>query len=124
MKKTGRMPLKPVESHCPVEATINLIGGKYKSLILWNLSAGALRFTELHKAIPCATPKMLTQQLRELEADGMVKRQIYPVIPPKVEYSLTEFGQSLAPILKAMHDWGSKYLKSQGLEIRGFMGVC
>ena len=72
-----------LESNCPVETTIDLIGGKYKAIILWQLSEKTLRFSELHNAIPRATPKMLTQQLRELESHALIHRKIYPVIPPK-----------------------------------------
>lgn len=97
--------------HCPVEATIQLIGGKYKAVILWHLMNQTLRYSELHKRIPNATDKMLAQQLRELEKDGLINRVVYPVVPPKTEYSLTAFGQTLAPILNAMCDWGSDYLK-------------
>ena len=107
--------------HCPVEATLELIGGKYKALILWHLSEGKLRFSELRRVIQSATPKMLTQQLRELENDNLIHRQVYPVIPPKVEYSLTELGQSLLPILVAMRDWGAAYLRSQDVESCCFM---
>jgi DNA-binding HxlR family transcriptional regulator len=103
--------MKP-EDHCPVEATLELIGGKYKTLILWHLSGGILRFSQLKNAIPTATPKMLTQQLRELEAQNLIHRQVYPVVPPKVEYSLTDLGRSLMPILVAMRDWGAEYLRS------------
>lgn len=95
---------------CPMEATVKLIGGKYKALILWNLIDVTLRYNELHKRIPDATDKMLTQQLRELEKDGLLNRRVYPVVPPKTEYSLTEFGKSLVPILDAMCDWGRVYL--------------
>jgi DNA-binding HxlR family transcriptional regulator len=109
-------PLAPAATHCPVEATIALIGGKYKALILWKLTSGVLRFSQLRKDVPGATPKMLTQQLRELESDGLVKREVYPVIPPKVEYSLTELGGSIQPILQSMYDWGTGYLRGQGLE--------
>ena len=97
--------------HCPVEATLELIGGKYKALILWHLSEGTLRFSELQKLLKNATPKMLTQQLRELEAHKLVHREVFPVIPPHVEYSLTESGRSLLPILVAMRDWGANYMK-------------
>ena len=96
----------------PVEATLQLIGGKYKALILWNLSEGKLRFSELRRQISGATPKMLTQQLRELEAQDLIHREVYPIVPPKVEYSLTETGKSLMPILIAMRDWGCAYLRS------------
>lgn len=97
--------------HCPVEATIQLIGGKYKAVILWHLMNQTLRYSEIHKKIPKATDKMLAQQLRELEKDGLINRTVYPVVPPKTEYSLTAFGQTLAPILDAMCDWGTDYLK-------------
>ncbi len=107
----------PAEIHCPVEATLSLIGGKYKTLILWKLMGETLRFSELRRAVPCATAKMLTQQLRELEQDGLVRREVFPVIPPKVEYSLTEFGRSIRPVLEAMYSWGSGYLQRQGLEV-------
>lgn len=107
---------------CPVEATLDLIGGKYKALILWHLSEGKLRFSELKKAISSATPKMLTQQLRELEAQNLIHREVFPIVPPKVEYSLTELGQSLLPILKQMRDWGADYLRtSKELETCCFM---
>ncbi|MDL2268312.1 helix-turn-helix transcriptional regulator [Desulfovibrio sp. OttesenSCG-928-G15] len=102
---------------CPVEATIGLIGGKYKSLILWKLMSGTLRFSQLRKEVPGATPKMLTQQLRELEADGLLAREVFPVVPPKVEYSLTPFGKSIAPVLQAMYSWGSGYLHKQGVSV-------
>ena len=107
--------------NCPVEATLELIGGKYKALILWHLSEGKLRFSELRKVITNATPKMLTQQLRELEAQALIHREVFPVIPPKVEYSLTELGKSLMPILVAMRDWGAGYLRTKDLESCCFM---
>lgn len=98
---------------CPVEATISLIGGKYKAVILWHLMHNTLRYSELHKKMPKATDKMLTQQLRELERDGLIHRTVYPVVPPKTEYRLTEFGKSLFPILDAMCNWGENYLENQ-----------
>ncbi len=98
-------------NNCPVEATLNLIGGKYKALILWHLSKGKLRFSQL-KQVVSATPKMLTQQLRELEAQKLIRREVFAVVPPKVEYSLTELGKSLMPILVAMRDWGANYMRS------------
>ena len=107
--------------NCPVEATLDLIGGKYKALILWHLSSGKLRFSELKKVIKNATPKMLTQQLRELEAQALIHREVFPVIPPKVEYSLTELGRSLMPILVAMRDWGAAYLRGKNQEPCCFM---
>ena len=110
-----------VTDHCPVAATLELIGGKYKALILWHLSEGKMRFSELRKQIGTATPKMLTQQLRELEASALIHREGYPVVPPKVEYSLTETGKSLLPILVAMRDWGADHLRQQNLETCCFM---
>ena len=109
------------KDNCPVEATLELIGGKYKALILWHLSNGKLRFSELRKVITSATPKMLTQQLRELEASALIHREVFPVIPPKVEYSLTETGRSLLPILVAMRDWGASYLRKKDMEPCCFM---
>lgn len=104
-----------LEKHFPVAATLQLIGGKYKGLILWSLLDGELRFSGLRRAVPCATPKMLTQQLRELEADGLISRTVYPVAPPRVEYALTDLGRSLCPVLEAMHAWGSAYLEQGAL---------
>ena len=109
-----------MNANCPVEATLDLIGGKYKALILWHLAEKKLRFSELRKVIT-ATPKMLTQQLRELETQKLIHREVFPVIPPKVEYSLTETGKSLMPILVAMRDWGANYLRSKDLEPCCFM---
>lgn len=106
---------------CPVETTLDMIGGKYKALILWHLSVGKLRFSQLKKVIANATPKMLTQQLRELETDHLIHREVFPVIPPKVEYSLTETGKSLIPVLTAMRDWGAEYLRGKDLESTCFM---
>ena len=104
------------KENCPVAATLELIGGKYKALILWNLAEKKLRFSELKKVIQGATPKMLTQQLRELESHALVHREVFPVVPPKVVYSLTELGKSLMPILTAMRDWGSGYMRSKKIE--------
>ncbi len=101
----------PSEFNCPVEATIQLIGGKYKAVILWHLIAEKKRFGELKRLLPRATEKMLTQQLRDLEQDGLIIRTVYPVVPPKVEYSLSEWGKSIIPVLDAMCNWGADYLK-------------
>lgn len=103
-------------NNCPVDTTLGLIGGKYKSLILWHLTNKTLRFSELKKLIPQATPKMLTQQLRELEENNLLIRTVYPVVPPKVEYSLSDLGRSIKPILIAMYDWGNDYMKIKGIE--------
>ena len=109
------------ETHCPVQITIDLIGGKYKALILWHLSGGTLRFSQLQKLITTATPRMLTLQLRELEAQNLISRTVYAEVPPRVEYSMTELGRSLMPILTAMRDWGAGYLRSQNVEPNCFM---
>ena len=105
-----------LKENCPVAATLELIGGKYKALILWHLAEKKLRFSELKKEIQGATPKMLTQQLRELEASNLIHREVFAVVPPKVEYSLTELGRSLMPILVSMRDWGSSYLRKKSIE--------
>lgn len=102
----------PSGFNCPVEATIELIGGKYKSVILWHLIDGKKRFSELKRLLPKATEKMLAQQLRDLESDGLVIRTVYPVVPPKVEYSLSELGRTIIPVLDAMCGWGEGYLSS------------
>ncbi|MBP9702841.1 helix-turn-helix transcriptional regulator [Candidatus Woesebacteria bacterium] len=90
-----------------VETTLRVIGGKWKPLILYLLREGSLRYSELQKNIEKITQKMLTQQLRQLELDGLISRKVYPVIPPRVEYSLTTKGRSLLPLLKSMAEWGS-----------------
>lgn len=94
---------------CGVEITLNLIGGKWKGLILWHLCQKTLRFSQLRRRIGGITQKMLTQQLRELERDGLVNRQVFPEVPPKVEYSLTKKGCSLEPLLVSMCQWGKGY---------------
>ena len=109
-----------MNSICPVETTLSLIGGKYKALILWHLSAGTLRFSQLQKAVT-ATPRMLTLQLRELENDGLISRTVYPEVPPRVEYAMTDLGRSLMPILSAMRNWGTEYLRSKDIEPNCFM---
>ena len=111
------MEQQAADYNCPVGATLNIIGGKYKSLILWHLINHTLRFGELSRLIPQATPKMLTQQLRELEADNLIVRTVYPVVPPKVEYTLSDLGKSIRPILEAMYLWGTDYLQQCGREI-------
>ena len=109
------------KTNCPVVATIDMIGGKYKALILWHLTDGIKRFGEMRRLVPQATPKMLTQQLRELERDGLITRKVYPVVPPKVEYQLSGLGESLKSVLDAMKDWGDDYMKSTGTSPNCFM---
>ena len=111
------MNSKNNDTNCPVSITLELIGGKYKSLILWHLIDTTLRYGEIRKFIPQATPKMLTQQLRELEEANLVIRTVYPVVPPKVEYKLSDLGMSIKPILEAMYTWGAHYLAKSGKEI-------
>jgi DNA-binding HxlR family transcriptional regulator len=95
---------------CPVEVTIGVIGGKWKSVVLYHLIKGrVIRFGEFRKLLPKVTAQMLTAQLRELEDDGVIHRKIYTQVPPKVEYSLTTFGESLTPIIRAMTNWGEAY---------------
>ncbi len=95
---------------CTVETTLKVIGGRWKVLILRELFQGVKRFGELHRALNGITQKMLTQQLREMEQDGLIHREVYLQVPPKVEYSLTDLGKTLQPILEAMHNWGIQYL--------------
>jgi len=91
---------------CAVEAAISLIDGKWKSVVLYHLLDGTLRFNELRRQIPGVTQRMLTNQLRELEEDGLIERKVYAQVPPKVEYSLSPLGRSIEPILLALKDWG------------------
>lgn len=104
------------EQRCPVRTTLELIGGKLKVFILWNLFDGTMRFGQLQRAIPQANTKMLSRQLKELEQDGLIRREAYPVIPPRVDYSLTPLGESLRPVLMCIYRWGTSYLKTQGVE--------
>ncbi|MBE9146735.1 winged helix-turn-helix transcriptional regulator [Planktothrix mougeotii] len=94
------------KSTCPAEITLKVMSGRWKILIIQELWIGVKRFNQLQRSIQGITHKMLTEQLREMEADGVIHRQVYAEIPPKVEYSLTELGEGLKPILEQMHDWG------------------
>jgi DNA-binding HxlR family transcriptional regulator len=93
---------------CPAEVTLGVIGGRWKVLILYHLFGGTKRFSELQRALPGVTQKMLTQQLREMERDGIVSRTVFPQVPPRVEYALTPRGETLKPVVKAMCQWGLK----------------
>jgi DNA-binding HxlR family transcriptional regulator len=98
---------KDIESKCPIQYTLNLIGGKWKLVILWHLSIdNVLRYGEIKKSLSAITHKMLSQQLKELESDGLIHREEYHQIPPKVEYSLTDLGKSLLPVLQSIFNWG------------------
>ena len=103
IKRSRRVPAK---TGCAVEATISVIGGVWKPVILFHLLDGKLRFNAICRLTPAATPRMITLQLRELEADGIISRTVYPEVPPKVEYQLTALGESLEPILVSMCKWG------------------
>ena len=96
-----------INNDCPIEATLDIVGGKWKVLILFYLMQGTVRFGEFQRLIPKITQRMLTLQLRELEEDGVIHREVYRQVPPKVEYSLTDFGKSLEPLLLLMRDWGA-----------------
>ena len=111
--------------NCEKELTLSIIGGKWKMLILWYLGKqGTKRFGELRKLIPDITQRMLASQLRELEEDNIIHREVYPVVPPKVEYSLTKQGESLMPILGAMYEWGKNYKKvNHQNELQSIKGV-
>jgi DNA-binding HxlR family transcriptional regulator len=97
---------------CPVTTTLSVIGGKWKPIILYAIKEETKRFSQIKRLIPTISQKMLTQQLRELEVDGMVHRHVYPVVPPKVEYTLTEYGRSLMPIMDAMAAWGRSHSRA------------
>ena len=99
-----------VPEDCRVEDALGILVGKWKPVILLHLlQNGTKRFSELKRSLPGITQKMLTKQLRELEDEDIIKRVVYPQVPPKVEYSITEYGKSLEPILEAMHEWGTKH---------------
>ncbi|QSQ14183.1 winged helix-turn-helix transcriptional regulator [Myxococcus landrumensis] len=97
------------KTNCPVESALGVLGGRWKGVVLYWLLKGTHRFGELRKRLPNCSPRMLTLQLRELEEDGLVKRTVYPEVPPRVEYELSPFGRSLEPVLRGLHDWGDKY---------------
>lgn len=103
-------------ANCPVERTLEVIGGRWKVLILRELFPGVKRFNQLHRALNGITQKMLTQQLREMEEDGIIHREVYLQVPPKVEYSLTSLGESLKPIIDSMHEWGVMHLDARNKE--------
>jgi len=108
---------------CPVEVTLDAIGGKYKGMILYHLLDGTKRFGELRKLMPAVTQRTMTLQLRELESVGVLHREVYPVVPPKVEYSLTDLGRSLEPILRLMQQWGAKHMRQVEQAIRAVSEV-
>ena len=108
------------QAQCPVTTALSVIGGKWKVIILWHLKEGGVkRFGELQRLVRGISQKMLTQELRDLEESGLVARKVYPVVPPKVEYSLTETGWSLKPVLELLCDWGTEYRKARGELVEG-----
>jgi DNA-binding HxlR family transcriptional regulator len=100
-------------TQCPVETTLSIIGDKWKPLIIYHLLGGTKRYSELQRCIPAVTRRMLTQHLRELEQDGIIHREVYQQVPPKVEYSLTAIGMTLKPVLDTMFNWGIGYQQIQ-----------
>ncbi len=112
------MAKRPKFDKCPAETTLRVIGGRWKLIILWHLFQSVKRFSELQRGINGVTQKMLTQQLREMERDGIIERKVYPQVPPKVEYSLTVLGTSLQPVLDSMCNWGTRHKdKAEGVEV-------
>lgn len=112
VNKTGQSPRferYDCSAGCPIEMALEQIAGKWKGLIIYHLMNGTLRFSELSRQVGKVTQRSLTKQLRELESEGIVHREVYPVVPPKVEYSLTEKGKNLHDVIKALGDWGQKY---------------
>lgn len=107
---------------CPMGLVQKIVTGKWKILILWYLSYSTLRFNDIKRKLPDVTQKMLTQQLRSLEEHGMIYRHVYPVVPPKVEYGLTEMGEKIIPLLEQMHSFGAEYLEDRNTEIYSFKG--
>ena len=105
------MTYRDKEYKCGIDVTLAVVGGKYKASILWHLAQDVMRFSALQRQFSSITRKMLTQQLRELEADGLVYREVFPQVPPKVEYSLTVKGKSIYPILEKMCEWGQVFLQ-------------
>lgn len=117
--------MKDLVAGCPAERTLQMVGGRWKIFILHQLFDGTLRFSDLQRGIngvttSPVTPKMLTQELRQMEEDGLVHREVYAQVPPKVEYSLTPIGLSLRPVVDAMVDWGARHQR----ETTGAAGVC
>ncbi|GAB3483207.1 winged helix-turn-helix transcriptional regulator [Amycolatopsis cihanbeyliensis] len=104
-----RDSVRNTAEHCPVEVALEVLGGKWKLVIVEHLRGGTHRFGELRRSMPRITQRMLTRQLRELETDGLVRRTVYPEVPPKVEYALTDLGHSLEPIVARLRRWGERY---------------
>ncbi|MDP0500603.1 MAG: helix-turn-helix domain-containing protein [Verrucomicrobiota bacterium JB022] len=108
--------IDPLRDTCPVKAAIDVIRGRWKPMILWELAQGTQRFSDLQAGLQGIAPQVLTVQLRQLEADGVIKRTVYPKVPARVEYELTEEGRSLSCVMDALDEWGTRYLQRQGIE--------
>lgn len=108
--------VKKIKKNCPMEIGLNILSGKWKLQIIWRISKGKIRFNELQRELSGITTKVLTMQLRELERDGIIDRTIYPEVPPKVEYQLTELGKTIQPVLGALCNWGNEYIKERSLQ--------
>jgi DNA-binding HxlR family transcriptional regulator len=102
-----------IAEHCPIDIALNMLSGKWKMAILWQLTKNTVRFNELQRLLPNIMQKTLTQQLRELEQDGLVKRRVYPEVPPKVEYYLSELGVTIIPVLDSLCEWSKDYQKNR-----------
>ncbi len=102
---------------CPIETTIDVIGGKWRSLIIWHLNKEVLRFSEIQRIVPGISKKVLSEHLRDLEKNDFIERRVYPEVPPKVEYLITEKGRGLGEILDAMEKWGKNLLEKEGEKI-------
>jgi DNA-binding HxlR family transcriptional regulator len=116
--------MKKRATGCPAEVTLAVIGGRWKVLLLYHLSQGVMRFSELRRAVPGITQKMLTQQLREMERDGIVHRAVYAQVPPKVEYTLTPHGRTLKPVVNAMCRWGLRHGGAEGAACQAKPGTA
>jgi DNA-binding HxlR family transcriptional regulator len=113
LRKEIREKIKNGEYNCEKELTLSVISGKWKVVLIWHLGVdGTLRFSDLQRLFPKISHKMLTNQLRELMEDGIVRREVYPEVPPRVEYSMTEMGMTLLPIVQMMYDWGKKRMEA------------
>ncbi|WP_283255784.1 winged helix-turn-helix transcriptional regulator [Brevibacterium spongiae] len=108
-----RLPVRRAMEVCPVEVAVSAVGGTWKLTVIKHLLDGTRRFNELGRLVPLANTKTLTRQLRELEEDGLVLRTVYPEVPPRVEYSLTDLGRSLQPIVETMNEWGKDFERNQ-----------
>lgn len=116
VNSTNHINEKAITTNCPITSTVIAIGGRWKIIILWQLKAGALRYSEARKAIPNISEKMLTQQLKELVESGWVSKKDYNEIPPRTEYSLTKTGKSFIPILESIYTWGTKNNMAKGIK--------